>query len=56
MVYCQWMQEANPEGIQEAPRQGASTGSLGAVYKLWVRGETISGMTINPYQLQRIEK
>ena len=50
------MKEASPEGIQDSPQQGGSTGSLGAMQKVWVRAVTISGMTINPYQLQRIGK
>ena len=53
------MQEACPEEILEAPRQGRArwlyrfTGRYAESVSLSV---TISGMTINPYQLQRVEK
>ena len=36
-THCQWMQEACPERVQEAPRQGGPAGTLGDVQEVWDR-------------------
>ena len=56
IAYCHWMQKACPGGIYRKCYDAVALQVHWKLYrKYWLECKD-SGMTINPYQLQRIEK